>query len=93
MTTEFNLSEKMEVTILFDSRYGKNKTFVYREADVKEFIRLLKEKDIETRDDIISYLEKALKPNFNKTDILVAMNSYFEDLEIDKDKLAGEKLI
>lgn len=38
MTTEFNLSEKMEVTILFDSRYGKNKTFVYREADVKEFI-------------------------------------------------------
>jgi hypothetical protein len=59
MTPEtFNLSEKQKA----GAGLFSNPTMIYEEADVKEFIRLLKEKII--LEDI--YLEKNIKEIINK---------------------------
>lgn len=42
--TEFNLSEKRNITNILLTSFPPQETYCYKEEDIKEFIRLLKEK-------------------------------------------------
>jgi|GEM_PF-5790481 len=88
-TTEFNLSEKRFESYTGDEIEGSKEWYwaIYEE-DVKEFIRLLKEKQVWKR----TLLKREIGKGENGIDIEEWQLKNYIDVD-DLDKLAGEKLI
>jgi len=90
MKVEFNLSNKVFIDDqMEEGQYGK---YFYTEENVKEFIRLLKEEDEDTLQDVISLVELEISNKYGLDDLLGKLKRLLKAHFDEKIKLSGEKL-